>query len=109
MITSTPAQTLPKLGCFFSGPSYAHAEHVWSSRSGHVYCYGMTEEEAHAMRAAKARDALKSAWLRAGENPRSVSTTVQLAVVAYCTAVPGTPVPTLDDVSAVRALVLRIG
>jgi hypothetical protein len=30
---------------------------------------------------------------------------VQLAVVQYCTDVPGTPVPTLDDMTAVRALV----
>jgi hypothetical protein len=28
-----------------------------------------------------------------------------LAVVQYCTDVPGTPIPTLDDIAEVRALV----
>jgi hypothetical protein len=34
--------------------------------------------------------------------------TVQLAVVQYCADVPGTPVPALDDVSAVYALVASL-
>lgn len=58
-------------------------------------------------RAATARTALLTAWERAGEKPRSVSVRVQLAVVDYCTAT-ATPIPTLDDMSAVRTLVLSI-
>jgi hypothetical protein len=51
---------------------------------------------------------LLTAWERAGKYRRSVTISVQLAVVQYCTDVPGTPVPTLDDVRAVRALVASI-
>lgn len=50
--------------------------------------------------------ALISAWDRAGgDKARRPSVAVQLAVVQYCTDVPGTPVPALDDMNAVRALV----
>jgi hypothetical protein len=46
------------------------------------------------------------AWERAdGRHARRPSVALQLAVVQYCTDVPGTPVPTLDDMEAVRALV----
>jgi hypothetical protein len=51
-------------------------------------------------------DRLFTAWERAdGRNARSASVSLQLAVVQYCADVPGTPVPTLDDLNAVRALV----
>jgi hypothetical protein len=50
--------------------------------------------------------ALLTAWLRAdGKNARRPSVALQLAVVQYCTDRPGTPVPALDDMPAVRALV----
>jgi hypothetical protein len=50
-------------------------------------------------------DRLLSAWDRCGSDTRRPSVTLQLAVVQYCADVPGTPVPPLDDVTAVRALV----
>jgi hypothetical protein len=49
---------------------------------------------------------LLTAWERAdGRHARRPSVSLQLAVVQYCTDRPGTPVPTLDDMEAVRALV----
>jgi hypothetical protein len=49
---------------------------------------------------------LLAVWDRAGgDTARRPSVAVQLAVVQYCADVPGTPVPTLDDMHAVRALV----
>jgi hypothetical protein len=55
---------------------------------------------------ARAAVALLTAWERAdGRNARRPSVSLQLAVVQYCADMPGTPVPALDDLEAVRALV----
>lgn len=49
---------------------------------------------------------LLSTWKRsAGVDARRPSISLQLAVVQYCTDVPGTPVPALDDMGAVTALI----
>ncbi|MFF1701249.1 hypothetical protein [Streptomyces sp. NPDC058252] len=56
--------------------------------------------------ATSARVRLLTVWEACdGRNARRPSVSLQLAVVQYCTDVPGTPVPTLDDMEAVRALV----
>jgi hypothetical protein len=51
---------------------------------------------------------LLDVWERCGSTTRRPSVTVQLAVVQYCADVPGTPVPALDDVNAVYALVASL-
>lgn len=83
------------LGCPSTEP---HTAHGWTSpRAGRVSCDGVEGTPA-------AR--LVQAWFRAGGGSLTrPPVSLQLAVVQYCADVPGTPIPTLDDITAVRALV----